>query len=98
MVWTLKQGDDINANLVRFPAGSGVGEHVNEEIDVLVVGVSGTGLVQVDGCEHHLRAGTVVLVPKGARRSTKSESGDFAYLSVHRRRGPLQIGGLPTTG
>jgi quercetin dioxygenase-like cupin family protein len=94
VVWTLEQGDDLNVNLVRFPAGRGAGEHVNEEIDVLVVGVSGSGVVAVDGYEHHLRAGTVAFVPKGARRSTRSESGDFAYLTVHPRRGPLQIGSL----
>ena len=96
VVWTLEQGGDFNVNLVRFPAGRGVGEHVNEEVDVLVVGVSGSGVVEVDGCEHHLRAGTVAFVPKGARRSTRAESGDFAYLTVHPRRGPLRIGGLPT--
>ena len=95
VVWTLEQGDDINVNLVRFPPGRGVDEHVNEEVDVLVVGISGSGLVEVDGCEHHLRPGTVAFVPKGARRSTGSESEDFAYLTVHRRRGPLQIGGFP---
>ncbi len=96
IVWTLEQGGDINVNLVRFSAGRGVGEHINEEVDVLVVGVSGSGLVEVDGYEHHLRPGTVAFVPTGARRSTGSESEDFAYLTVHRRRGPLQIGGLPT--
>jgi quercetin dioxygenase-like cupin family protein len=80
--------------LARFPPGRDVGEHVNEEVDVLVVGVSGSGIVAVDGYEHHLRVGTVAFIPKGARRSTRSESGDFAYLTVHRRRGPLRIGGL----
>jgi mannose-6-phosphate isomerase-like protein (cupin superfamily) len=95
VIWSLEQGDDFNVNLVRFPTGRGVSEHVNEEVDVLVVGVSGSGIVEVDEHEHHLRAGTVAFVPKGARRSTRSESGDFAYLTVHRRRGPLQIGGLP---
>jgi len=94
VVWTLEQGDDLNVNLVRFPPGKGVGEHVNEEIDVLVIGVSGSGIVAVNGCEQHLRAGTVAFIPKGARRSTRSESGDFAYLTVHLRRGPLRIGGL----
>ncbi len=39
-----------------------------------------------------LRAGTVAFVPKGARRSTRGGSGGFAYLTVHRRRGPLRIG------
>ena len=94
-IWTLEHGGDINANLVRFPAGVGVDEHVNEEVDVLFVGMTGSGVVEVDGHEHPLRAGTVAFVPKGARRSTRSGSGDFAYLTVHRRRGPLRIGGLP---
>jgi quercetin dioxygenase-like cupin family protein len=94
-IWTLEQSAELNANLVRFSAGGGVDEHINEEVDVLFVGVRGSGVIEVDGHKHFLRAGTVALVPKGARRSTRSESGDFAYLSIHRRRGPLRIGGLP---
>lgn len=92
VLWTLEGSEDLNANLVRFPAGEGVGEHVNGEVDVLVVGVSGAGRVAVDGRGHELRAGTVVFIPKGARRSTRSESADFAYLTVHRRRGPIRLG------
>ena len=94
-IWTLEQSAELNANLVRFSVGGGVDEHINEEVDVLFVGVTGSGVVEVDGHKHSLQAGTVAFVPKGARRSTRSESGDFAYLSIHRRRGPLRIGGLP---
>ena len=93
MVWTLEGSGDLNANLVRFEAGRGVGEHVNDEVDVLIVGVSGSGLVSVDGEEHLLSNGVIVFVPRGARRYTLAVSEDFAYLSVHRRRGPLRIGG-----
>ena len=89
VIWTLKQGGDLNVNLVRFPVGGGVGEHINEEVDVLIVGVAGRGVATVDGQEHRLRPGTVVFVPKGARRATRSNSDDFAYLTVHRRRGLL---------
>ena len=92
VLWTLEGSEDLNANLVRFPAGEGVGEHVNGEVDVLFVGVTGTGRVSVDGLGYPLRAGVVVFVPKGTRRSTRSESVDFAYLTVHRRRGPLRVG------
>ena len=42
---------------------------------MLVVGVSGSGGVEVDGQEHPLRAGTVAFVPKGACRSTRGGSG-----------------------
>ncbi|MBA3795532.1 MAG: cupin domain-containing protein [Rubrobacter sp.] len=92
MVWSLKAGTDLNANVVRFGAGRGVGEHVNDEVDVVFVGVSGSGLVEVGGREHALEAGKLVFVPKGAGRSTRGASENFAYLTVHGRRGPLRIG------
>ncbi len=95
VLWTLEQGGDLNVNLVRFASGEGVGEHINDEVDVLVVGVSGRGAIWVEGDERPLVAGVVALVPKGARRLIRSASEDFAYLIVHRRRGPLHIGGRP---
>lgn len=92
VIWTLQEGEDLNANLVCFPAGEGVREHANDEVDVLVLGVTGSGVVAVDGREQELRAGTLVFVPKGARRSTRSGSDNFSYLTVHRRRGPIPVG------
>ncbi len=91
-VWTLREGRDLNANLVRFPWGEGVGRHVNDEVDVLFIGVSGSGTVEVDDREHTLGAGLLVLAPRGARRATRSTSEDFSYLTVHRRRGPVRLG------
>ena len=91
VVWTLEASSELNANLVHFETGDGVGEHVNDEVDVLILGISGTGFVEVDGREHPVSTGTMIFVPKGARRSTRSASRDFSYLTVHRRRGPLQI-------
>lgn len=90
-VWALEGSEDLNANLVRFPSGEGVDEHVNDEVDVIVVGVDGLGSVTVGGKEHHLSAGDMVFVPKGARRSVGSESAGFTYLSIHRSRGPLRL-------
>jgi quercetin dioxygenase-like cupin family protein len=91
VIWTLLESNDLNANLVRFEAGGGVGEHINDEVDVIFVGVSGTGSVRTNGEEHRLSAGMLVLVRKGARRSTFALSEGFSYLTVHSRRGPLQI-------
>ena len=92
VICALDTSSDLNANLVRFGAGQGVEEHVNDEVEVIVLGVSGSGIVAVDREEHYLSAGILVFMPKGARRSTVSAPEDFAYLTVHRRRGPLQIG------
>ena len=92
VIWTLDASSDLNASLVRFNTGQGVGEHANDEVEVIILGVSGSGIVKVDREEHALSAGTLVFIPKGARRATVSTSEDFAYLTVHRRRRPLQIG------
>jgi len=92
VIWALDTSSDLNANLVRFGAGQGVEEHVNDEVEVIILGVSGSGIVPVNREEHALSAGILVFILKGARRSTVSASKDFAYLTVHRRRGPRQIG------
>ena len=98
VIWTLEDSDDLNTNLVHFPAGEGVGEHVNDEVDVIFLGVAGSGFVNVDGEDYHLSDGTLIFVPKGARRSTRSAAEGFAYLTVHRRRGPLRLGNVQETG
>jgi quercetin dioxygenase-like cupin family protein len=91
-IWTLEESGDLNANLVRFERGGGVGEHVNDEVDVIFVGVAGSGLVRVDEEEHPLSAGKLVFAPRGVARSTVAHSDGFAYLTVHRRRGPIRLG------
>lgn len=99
-IWTLDGSEDLNANLVRFESGKAevVGEHVNDEVDVLFVGLSGAGIVTADGEPHPLEVGRVVLAPKGSRRSVTSETNSLAYLTVHRRRGPVAVGGKPRRG
>lgn len=86
--WT-SAGDDLNVNLLVFNAGEGVADHANTELDVLIVGVSGEGVLRVNGETHALTAGMAVVVPKGAVRSTRASSDRFAYLTCHRRRGGL---------
>lgn len=77
---------DLNVNLLVFAAGDGVAPHVNGEVDVLVVGVSGEGEVVVGDERFPLQPGRVVLVPKGRERATVARSARFAYLSCHRAR------------
>ena len=64
---------DLNATLLAWEPGHELAEHVNDELDVLVVVLDGSGGVTVDG--------------------TGDEG--MRYLSVHRRREPLQIQALP---
>src|SRR5262245_48589235 len=86
--WTLRS-EDLDLNLLVFTAGEGVAEHVNEEVDVLIVGVAGEGEVTINEALHPLSTGQVVLVPKGTRRSTRAAGERFAYLTCHRRRAGL---------
>jgi mannose-6-phosphate isomerase-like protein (cupin superfamily) len=98
VIWTQEGSADLNANLVRFEAGEGVGIHVNDEVDVVFVGVSGSGTIVVDGKTFALEPGRMVFVPKGCLRATRSGSGEFAYLTVHRRRGPVRLAPREGTG
>ena len=82
---------DLNATLLAWRPGHVVAEHVNEELDVLVVVLSGNGTATIDGEPHDLTAGSAILVPRGTRRQINAGDAGLRYLSVHRRRGPLQI-------
>ena len=92
MVWALQASGDLNANPVRFEAECGVEEHLNDEVDVILLGIAGSGLVKVDGEEHPESSGTMTFLPEGARRSTRSTSGDLVYFTVHSRRGLQKSG------
>lgn len=84
--------EDLNVTLLAWPPGEGPAEHVNDERDVVIVVAAGTGLVVLDGVSHHVRSGHVVVVPRGASRALQAGPDGIRYLSVHRRRGGLQIG------
>ena len=86
---------DLNATLLSWPAGHEVAEHVNAELDVLIVVLEGGGTASVDGEHHALAAGCALLIAQGASRRITAGDGGLRYLSIHRRRGPLQIQPLP---
>jgi mannose-6-phosphate isomerase-like protein (cupin superfamily) len=86
---------DLNATLLVWPPGHELAEHVNAQLDVLVVVLDGQGVVVIDGEAHDLSAGSAILVPRGTRRRIEAGAGGLRYLSVHRRRGPLQIQPAP---
>lgn len=88
IAWS-NRGDDLNVNLVVLKADEAVDEHVNSEVDVLVIGVRGQGIVTVEDGEHALEAGHLLLIPKGYRRSIGAAGETFAYVTCHRRRAGL---------
>ena len=95
VVWSLGARFDLNANLVRLGPGGAVAEHVNDEVDVLLVVLAGSGRAVVDGRPVELLADRVVAVPRGARRAVSAGEGGLLHLTVHRQRGPLTITSRP---
>jgi quercetin dioxygenase-like cupin family protein len=89
--WHLPHGGDLDANLVRFDAGCGVGEHVNDEVDVVILVRRGDGLVQVGRRAWPVQPSTLVMIPKGLSRAISAGADGIEYLSIHRRRGGLAI-------
>ena len=84
-VWS-HQCEDLNINLLVLAAGDGVTRHVNRLVDVLIVGIEGEGIIDVEGVEHVVTAGRALVVPKGVSRAIQVRGNRFAYLSCHRRR------------
>ena len=93
-IWS-HAGSDLNANFVLFDEGQSVAEHVNDEVEVLIVALLGSGFIDIDGRHLTLAPGEVLTIPKGARRAMGSAGGQFGYLTCHRRRAGLWPRGLP---
>ena len=88
------ESDDLDVTLLSWENGRSVEAHLNDEVDVLWVGIEGTGVVTIGENEHELRPGVAVLIPRGTRRSLASTCERLLYLSVHKRRRGL----MPTLG
>lgn len=94
-VWSLPHGGDLDANVVVLAAGTSIGAHVNESVDVVFVIVEGGGVLDVDAERHEVSAGMLVHVPKGTRRALTAGAEALLYITVHRARDALGIGGRP---
>lgn len=94
-VWSLPHGGDLDANVVHLAPHAGIGSHVNDEVDVLIVVHGGDGTLTVDGARHRLGEQILALVPRGSERSIDAGPDGLRYLSVHRRRAPLGISRRP---
>jgi quercetin dioxygenase-like cupin family protein len=84
-LWRL-DGEDLQANLVWLGRGDRIEPHRNDEVDVLVVVISGRGELTLNGQVHALAPMVLAHLPKGTVRAVVAVDGPLAYLSVHRRR------------
>lgn len=76
---------DLDVNLVAWSRSHGVETHVNDGVDVLVIGIRGRGRLEIDGRSRPLLPGGIHLIPRGARRAIRAET-RLVYLTCHPRR------------
>jgi quercetin dioxygenase-like cupin family protein len=58
----------------------------------MLVVLDGQVTVDVDGAPHALVGGDAIVLPRGAPRTIVAGEDGVRYLTVHRRRGGLEIG------
>ena len=85
--------NDLNATLLAWEPGNEISEHVNIDFDVLIVVLAGSATVTIDAQPHALTASGAILIERGTRRAVRAGADGVRYLSIHRRRGLLQIQG-----
>lgn len=90
------ESTDLDVTLLSWRAPHAIAAHINNEVDVVMIGIAGSGEVTVDGAVYALSTGQALLIPKGAERSIRCQESDFSYLSVHQRRRGLwpTVGGI----
>ncbi|GAA2446577.1 hypothetical protein [Streptomyces macrosporus] len=99
-LWRLAEsGRQLDANLVRLPPGASVGEHVENDLDVLLLVVDGGGEIE-DGAGGRtaLAPKALVWLPRTSRRALRAGPEGLVYLTVHRRRPGMTVRGLASAG
>ena len=96
VAWTATS-DDLHVNLVALAPGEEIAPHVNAQLEVLLTCVEGRGTLTVADEEIPLRPGTVVLIPRGARRGTRAGDEPLRYVTCHRKRAGMMPAVAPRT-
>ena len=81
------ESTDLDLTVLSWTAPQQIAPHVNDEVDVLLIGVQGVGEVTVNAETYLLAPGQALVIPKGVERSLRCTTGDrWSYVSIHRRR------------
>ena len=78
--------EDLDMTLLSWKLGQRIEPHINHEVDVVWIGVAGSGTATINGEPHELLPGLLLLIPKSCERGIESTSERFSYISIHRRR------------
>ncbi|MER7702622.1 hypothetical protein ABTX81_06975 [Kitasatospora sp. NPDC097605] len=91
-LWRLTGAErQLDANVVRLRPEAAVAEHVEPDLDVLLLGIAGRGTLRCGGVAQPLEPGVLRVVPRGAARGVSAGPEGVVYLTVHRRRPGMAI-------
>ncbi|CAM5630146.1 hypothetical protein [Streptomyces viridochromogenes] len=92
VLWKLTEpGRQLDANVVHLPPGRRVDTHVEPDLDVLLLVVTGDGTVAGPDGDAHLTTGALLWLPRGSRRALAAGEQGLSYVTVHRRRPGMTI-------
>ncbi|MFB0619217.1 hypothetical protein [Streptomyces sp. AGS-58] len=97
-LWKLAEsGRQLDANVVRLAPDARITVHTEAQLDVLLLVVAGDGVLGKgpSAQEEPLTEGALVWLPHGAPRGIAAGADGLTYLTVHRRRPGMGIGGAP---
>ncbi|MFE9258048.1 hypothetical protein [Streptomyces sp. NPDC006879] len=93
-LWRLRTHQrQLDSNIVRLPAGAEVAEHVETHLDVVMFAIRGSARITLDGRGQDLEPGSVIWLPHGVPRALSAGAEGLVFLTVHRRRRGMTIGG-----
>ncbi|MEU9636451.1 hypothetical protein AB0D80_19070 [Streptomyces tendae] len=91
-LWRLAEpGRQLDANVVRLPAGGRVDTHTEPDLDVLLLVLDGAARLESADGGHALRAGVLTWLPHGSTLAVLAGPDGATYLTVHRRRPGMRI-------
>lgn len=94
--WRLaEEPRDLDANLVRLPAGGANEPFDGPGLDILVHVVAGSGSLHTAKGDLPVHAGQLIWLPKHSRRGFTASDEGLAWLTVHHRKPGLGIGRRP---
>ncbi len=94
-VWRLTaQERDLDANVIRLPAGDGIAAHDGPDLDVLILVLEGGAVIDTETGSIEVSADSLLWLPRRSRRAITAGPDGVAYLSVHQRRQALVPTGL----
>ncbi|MFF3906628.1 hypothetical protein ACFYZJ_11655 [Streptomyces sp. NPDC001848] len=92
-VWKLAEsGRQLDANLIRLPTLQRVDTHTEPDLDVLLLVLTGDGILGSPDGPRRLTEGTLLWLPRGSTRSVTAGEDGLSYLTVHKRRPGMRIG------